>query len=114
MPEPFLPPLVANLPAGVLRVRLPTPFSVGTVNCYVLVEPPMTIIDPGTVAPASLDLLGDAVAGVGRSFADVEQVVVTHAHPDHSGAAAWVAADDGPIRLVAQEPTTLFRITVGV
>ena len=30
------------------------------------------------------------------------------------GAAAWVSADDGPIRLVAQEPTTLFRVTVGV
>jgi len=30
------------------------------------------------------------------------------------GAAAWVAADDGPIRLVAKEPTTLFRATVGI
>lgn len=30
------------------------------------------------------------------------------------GAAAWVAADDGPIRLVAHEPTTLFRATVGL
>ena len=30
------------------------------------------------------------------------------------GAAAWVAADDGPIRLVAAEPTKLFRATVGL
>jgi mannose-6-phosphate isomerase len=30
------------------------------------------------------------------------------------GAAAWVAADDGPIRLVADQPTTLFRATVGL
>ncbi len=30
------------------------------------------------------------------------------------GAAAWVSADDGPIRLVAQEPTKLFRATVGI
>ncbi len=29
------------------------------------------------------------------------------------GAAAWVAADDGPIRLVAAQPATLFRVTVG-
>jgi mannose-6-phosphate isomerase len=28
--------------------------------------------------------------------------------------AAWVAADDGPIRLVAQQPTKLFRATVGI
>ncbi|BCI52127.1 mannose-6-phosphate isomerase, class I [Mycolicibacterium litorale] len=30
------------------------------------------------------------------------------------GAAAWVTADDGPIRLLAGEPTTLFRVTVGI
>jgi mannose-6-phosphate isomerase len=30
------------------------------------------------------------------------------------GAAAWVAADDGPIRLVAEEPSRLFRATVGI
>jgi mannose-6-phosphate isomerase len=30
------------------------------------------------------------------------------------GAAAWVSADDGPIRLVAERPTKLFRATVGI
>lgn len=30
------------------------------------------------------------------------------------GRAAWVPADDGPIRLTAQTPTTLFRATVGL
>lgn len=30
------------------------------------------------------------------------------------GAAAWVSADDGPIRLIAQRPTKLFRATVGI
>ncbi|BCQ10194.1 mannose-6-phosphate isomerase, class I [Mycobacterium heckeshornense] len=30
------------------------------------------------------------------------------------GMAAWVAADDGPIRLVAREPSKLFRATVGL
>lgn len=30
------------------------------------------------------------------------------------GSAAWVSADDGPIRLVASEPTKLFRSTVGI
>jgi mannose-6-phosphate isomerase len=30
------------------------------------------------------------------------------------GASAWVAADDGPIRLVAERPSKLFRATVGI
>lgn len=30
------------------------------------------------------------------------------------GGAAWVAADDGPVRLLAEAPATLFRVTVGL
>ncbi len=30
------------------------------------------------------------------------------------GSAAWVSAEDGPIRLVAEAPTKLFRATVGI
>lgn len=30
------------------------------------------------------------------------------------GASAWVAADDGPVRLSADEPARLFRVTVGI
>lgn len=30
------------------------------------------------------------------------------------GSAAWVAADDGPVRLDASQPTRLFRVTVGI
>lgn len=47
-----------------------------------------------------------------------EGVTVVHAKSTsltlQRGAAAWVAADDGPIRLMAQEPTKLFRVTVGL
>ena len=32
----------------------------------------------------------------------------------HRGSSAWVAADDGPIRLRADQPTKLFRATVGL
>ncbi|HET9875764.1 MAG TPA: mannose-6-phosphate isomerase, class I [Mycobacterium sp.] len=32
----------------------------------------------------------------------------------HRGAAVWVASDDGPIRLDAQAPATLFRATIGL
>jgi mannose-6-phosphate isomerase len=32
----------------------------------------------------------------------------------HRGTAAWVAAEDGPVRVVATQPTKLFRATVGL
>jgi mannose-6-phosphate isomerase len=47
-----------------------------------------------------------------------EGAVTVHAKTNvlrlEKGAAAWVAADDGPIRLFAEEPTKLFRATVGL
>ena len=90
-----LPPLVEALPAGVRRVRLPTPFHVGHVNCYLLVDPPVTIIDPGTLHAGSIDELAVALASAGLGFGDLEQIVVTHAHADHFGAAAAIAGRSG-------------------
>jgi glyoxylase-like metal-dependent hydrolase (beta-lactamase superfamily II) len=92
---PILPPLVATLPEGVRLVSLPTPFHVGHVNCYLLTEPPVTVIDPGTLLPGSLDQLGGLLASSSLGFGDVEKIIVTHAHPDHSGAAAVIAARSG-------------------
>jgi glyoxylase-like metal-dependent hydrolase (beta-lactamase superfamily II) len=87
-----LPAFVDRLPDWVLRVSLPTPFRVGSVNCYVLMERPVTVIDPGTLQPGSLAKLREALNGNGLDFDDIEVVVVTHAHPDHYGAAAVLAA----------------------
>ncbi len=109
MAAPFLPPLVRDLPDGVVRARLPTPYAVGAVNCYVLVEPPVTVVDPGTVMPASLEQLRAALQAAGRSLDDVEQVVVTHAHPDHFGAAAWVARHSGSVIVAGRAEVAALR-----
>jgi glyoxylase-like metal-dependent hydrolase (beta-lactamase superfamily II) len=95
VPEPFLPPLVRDGAAGVLRAALHTPFAAGAVNCYLLVGRPLTIVDPGTTTPESLDQVGALLAEAGCVLEDVEQVVVTHGHPDHFGAAALVARRAG-------------------
>jgi glyoxylase-like metal-dependent hydrolase (beta-lactamase superfamily II) len=106
---PFLPPLVRELPVGVVRARLPTPFAVGEVNCYVLVDPPVTIVDPGVVTTASLERLGGVLANAGCSFDGIEQVVVTHAHPDHFGAAAWLARRSGAVILAGRPEVPALR-----
>jgi glyoxylase-like metal-dependent hydrolase (beta-lactamase superfamily II) len=91
----LLPPFVDALPDGVSRARLPIPFRVGRVNCYLLGDPPVTVIDPGTLQPGSLDELATLLSSRGLGFSDVEQIVITHAHPDHFGAAAVIAARSG-------------------
>jgi glyoxylase-like metal-dependent hydrolase (beta-lactamase superfamily II) len=90
-----LPSFVAAEPADVSVASLPTPFRVGRVNCYLLSRPPVTVIDPGTLEEGSLDELGAVLSSKGLGFGDVEQIVITHAHPDHFGAAAELAARSG-------------------
>ena len=89
--RPALVPLLEHLPGGVLHAALPTPFPVGPVNCWVLPEQPVTVIDPGMLIPQSLALVEQLLAEAGLRPRDVDQVVVTHGHPDHVGAAAWLA-----------------------
>ena len=98
-----LPPLVARLPDGVTRAILPNPFGAHTVNCYLLADPPVTVIDPGTLQSGSLGRLSALLAKDGLRLDDVEQVVVTHAHPDHFGAAGAVAARSGA-RIICGRP----------
>ena len=86
-----LAPLVEHLPAGILHVALPTPFPVGPVNCYVLLDEPVTVIDPGMLWADSTAQLAAALASTGRRIGDVDQVLITHGHPDHFGAAGWLA-----------------------
>ena len=86
-----LAPLVERLPDGIVAVALPTPFPVGPVNCYVLVEDPVTVVDPGMLWADSTQLLEAALAANGRALGEVAQVLITHGHPDHFGAAGWLA-----------------------
>ncbi|HVM39642.1 MAG TPA: MBL fold metallo-hydrolase [Acidimicrobiia bacterium] len=86
-----LAPIVDSIPEFVLHVSLETPFPVGPVNCYVLPGDPVTVVDPGLLYADSVQRLTELLARAGLGLGDVERVVVTHAHPDHFGMAAWVA-----------------------
>lgn len=93
--RPTLAPTIDILPDGVLMAELATPFPVGPVNCYLLVDHPVTLVDPGMLWDDTPERIIAFLAGAGLTVADVEQVVVTHGHPDHFGAAGWVARESG-------------------
>jgi glyoxylase-like metal-dependent hydrolase (beta-lactamase superfamily II) len=76
---------VPALPAGIHLLPIPTPFLVGRVNCYLLDGPPLTLVDTGPNSGKSLDELERALAGVGRRVEDLELIVLSHQHVDHTG-----------------------------
>lgn len=50
---------------GIHRLELPTPFLVGRVNCYLIEDDPLTLIDTGPNSGTSLDELERALRGGG-------------------------------------------------
>jgi glyoxylase-like metal-dependent hydrolase (beta-lactamase superfamily II) len=81
--------------AGIHRLALPTPFLVGRVNCYLIEDDPLTLIDTGPNSGSSLDELERALAAHGRRIEDLELIVLTHQHMDHLGLLEILARRSG-------------------
>ncbi len=66
-------------------LSLPTPYAVGPVNAYAIVAEPMTLIDAGVNTVDAENALKLGFAAKGLFVESVEQILVTHGHPDHYG-----------------------------
>jgi glyoxylase-like metal-dependent hydrolase (beta-lactamase superfamily II) len=75
----------------------------GVVNFYLVEDGgKLTVVDAG--APGDWDLLVRSLRSIDRSFADLDTVVLTHAHSDHTGFAERARSETGAtIRVHADE-----------
>jgi glyoxylase-like metal-dependent hydrolase (beta-lactamase superfamily II) len=95
--------------AGIHTLRIPTPFAVGRVNCYLIDDEPLTLVDTGPNSGKALDELQNQLKELGHSIDDIELVILTHQHIDHVGlveiivehSGAEVAALDKAVRRLA-------------
>jgi glyoxylase-like metal-dependent hydrolase (beta-lactamase superfamily II) len=81
--------------ANIQTLRIPTPFQVGRVNCYLLEDEPLTLIDAGPNSGKALDELEHQLQALGHRIEDIELVVITHQHIDHLGLVDIVAKRSG-------------------
>jgi glyoxylase-like metal-dependent hydrolase (beta-lactamase superfamily II) len=81
--------------AGIHCLRIPTPFAVGRVNCYLIEDEPLTLIDTGPNSGKALDELGAQLAARGHAIDDLELLILTHQHIDHLGLAEIVVQHSG-------------------
>src|SRR5690349_8390664 len=84
-----------------LRLPLPLPH-IGSVNAWLLPGEPLTLIDTGPCNEEALGALEAGLAQAGVRVEDIEPVLLTHHHLDHSGLAATIAARSGA-RIAAYE-----------
>lgn len=70
---------------GIAKITVPTPFPVGDVNAYLIKGERLTLVDAGVKTEESWNLLTEQMAELHLSPNDIEQVILTHHHPDHVG-----------------------------
>ena len=74
---------------------MPTPYAVGPVNAYLIRGEPLTLVDAGINTPQAQNalLLGLEEANVPPEA--IEQILITHAHPDHYGLVGFLQERSG-------------------
>ena len=76
-------------------MRIPTPFQVGRVNCYLLEDDPLTLIDTGPNSGKASTSWSTSSPRLGHRIEDLELVIITHQHIDHLGLVDIVAKRSG-------------------
>src|ERR687890_1219154 len=71
----------------IVPISVPTPFYVGPVNVYLIMEEPLTLIDTGPKTREALEALKEGLRRERLRVSDIRRIVLTHAHEDHCGLA---------------------------
>lgn len=77
----------------VFKITLPTPFAVGDVNVYVVKGDTLTLIDAGAKTEEAWHSFNEQLSHLGYQPSDIEQIVITHHHPDHVGLLDYFSKD---------------------
>jgi glyoxylase-like metal-dependent hydrolase (beta-lactamase superfamily II) len=106
------------------KLIIPTPFSVGDVYAYLIKGEKLTLVDAGVDTEEAFAALQKQLAEKGYQLEDIEQVIITHHHPDHVGllnhfgehvpiighhkSGPWIAQDEIFLQTYKQWATQLF------
>ena len=72
-------------------IAVPTPYSVGTVNAYLILSQPYTLIDTGPDTKEAGEALKKGVEQAGISLHKIKRIILTHSHLDHYGLIDWLS-----------------------
>ncbi len=76
---------MTTLVNNIAKITLSTPFAVGDVNVYLVKGDALTLVDAGPLTDTAWLQLTEQLSLLGYTPHDIEQIVLTHHHPDHAG-----------------------------
>ncbi|PFA63951.1 MBL fold metallo-hydrolase [Bacillus sp. AFS015802] len=76
---------MTTLVNDIAKITLSTPFAVGDVNVYLVKGDALTLVDAGPLTDTAWVQLTEQLSILGYTPGDIEQIVLTHHHPDHAG-----------------------------
>jgi glyoxylase-like metal-dependent hydrolase (beta-lactamase superfamily II) len=87
---------VAPVAESIWQVRIPLPYLLNHVYCYLLYgDDGWTIVDTGLHTEDGERTWQSAWAELGIQPRDIKKLLVTHMHPDHFGMAGWLHIQTG-------------------
>lgn len=109
---PLEPEVFVQVAEGIYQVRLPLPFPLRIVNCYLLRDDlGWAVVDTGLNYPAGQAAWQAAFAELAIDPRAITRILLTHAHPDHYGMAGWLAELSGaPVYLSPVEQAFAERV----
>ncbi|WP_404452932.1 MBL fold metallo-hydrolase [Virgibacillus necropolis] len=69
----------------ITKITIPTPFAVGDTHVYLLKGDRLSLIDAGVKTKEAWEALKAQLKNLGYHPNDIEQIILTHHHPDHIG-----------------------------
>ncbi|MFH5182184.1 MBL fold metallo-hydrolase [Paenibacillus sp. TAB 01] len=80
----------------IYQLKVPLPFPLRWVNSYLIRgSGGYTLIDPGLHTETSVQFWEAALHSLHIDYRDIEQIVLTHHHPDHYGLTGWFQERSG-------------------
>lgn len=80
---------------GVVSLAIPTSFQIGDVNVYLLEGKKLTLVDTGPNTEESWEALLKGIESAGYRLSDLQQIILTHFHEDHTGLAYRLKEETG-------------------
>lgn len=79
----------------VFPIQISTPFAVGDVFSYLIKDEKIVLVDTGHYADNAFECVSDQLKELGLSIKDIDEIWLTHGHPDHYGQASRLVDRSG-------------------